>query len=500
MRLPANWARLGTFSLAEGTIFGELVLDGPRTNLHLHDENFFESRAINRGTLTGRLFDLTKVTLIDCLSAGTGSYLNGPYFADVHPHYVVYGGAHLDPKSKCISDLRFEIDDAKALFYDFDAFGTLWDAHALMGQVGDAVVASMRRSLPDATPRPLVTGPDAIITYFAGRRTIVTVPTELGTVCASHNPNSSFGGPEGVAIQNTITVTMTFQEPVAFDDAQSRLHVLLRFFELLIGRRQNLLALTAHTVGEDDQSFPLNVYWSSPPQRNDAHGVSEPHPADVLLSPVDQPGTFVSVLQNWLGRDGSWQDARERFSSCFANQNVYDVDRLIGAANMFDILPASAVPPDVDMPDDVMEANRKCREIWKPLPASPERDSVLGALGRVGKSTLKRRIRHRAGPILNAAGDWFPDLLMVLDDAVDCRNHYVHGSPALCDYAKHFFDTVVFLTKSLEFVFGASDLVEAGWDLSAWGRRATSLSHPFSDYRNGYRDRLAALRKVCGNA
>jgi hypothetical protein len=69
---------------------------------------------------------------------------------------------------------------------------------------------------------------------------------------------------------------------------------------------------------------------------------------------------------------------------------------------------------------------------------------------------------------LTEAGEWsFPDSYLVLDEAVNCRNHYVHGSRAKIDDQEHFFETVPFFTDTLEFVFAASDLIEAGWNITS---------------------------------
>jgi hypothetical protein len=112
--------------------------------------------------------------------------------------------------------------------------------------------------------------------------------------------------------------------------------------------------------------------------------------------------------------------------------------------------------------------------IFRALDNSPERDSVLNALGRVGEPVLKHKIRHRSKGILAKVGDHLPDLQFVTDHAVECRNHYAHGSPRLDYYYNNFFDVVTFFTNSLEFVFAASDLIDAGWDIVAWYSTPTS--------------------------
>ena len=166
---------------------------------------------------------------------------------------------------------------------------------------------------------------------------------------------------------------------------------------------------------------------------------------------------------------------------------------------MFDILPASAVPADVTLPPELLDARVRGRELFRALPDTPERNSVLNALGRIGKSNLKGKIRHRAEPILHALGDRFEDLLSVVDEAVDCRNHYVHGNSPSYDYASNFFETVAFFTDTLEFVFGASDLMQSGWDIRAWSLRGTSRSHCFGAYCDSYKERLAKLQALRGN-
>jgi hypothetical protein len=183
-------------------------------------------------------------------------------------------------------------------------------------------------------------------------------------------------------------------------------------------------------------------------------------------------------------------------------QREYSIDRLISAANMFDILPSSAVPSTVCLSDEVKKAKAACRKIFKALPKTmPERESVLDALGRVGKANLKQKIRHRARLICEVIGDRFPDLSWVTDEAVNCRDRYVHGGKSSFNYNEHF-SSVVFLTKTLEFVFVASDLIEAGWDAKAWSERPTVGSHYLSRYGVDYAaelQALKALKRPCGD-
>ncbi len=106
--------------------------------------------------------------------------------------------------------------------------------------------------------------------------------------------------------------------------------------------------------------------------------------------------------------------------------------------------------------------------MFKKLPVSAQRDSVLGALGRMKKSALKQKINHRAELLLTNSLSQYSRMNEVIDLAIDCRNYFVHGGEPKIDYTKHFFATVPFLTNTLEFVFATSDLIEAGWDVAEW--------------------------------
>lgn len=208
-----------------------------------------------------------------------------------------------------------------------------------------------------------------------------------------------------------------------------------------------------------------------------------------------KPDEFTTVLKGWLERNDPWRNARIRFSTAFAYQNRYGIDRIVGGANMFDILPFSACPEAVTLPSDLERAKSEACKAFRALPSSLERDSILNALGRMGSATLKRKVRGRAQLITNIVNDRFPELEMVVDQAVDCRNYYVHGSIKRFDYGKNF-NQVQFLTDTLEFVFAASDFVESGWDIAAWTKEGSTCSHPFGEYRVNYSYELSELKKV----
>ena len=258
------------------------------------------------------------------------------------------------------------------------------------------------------------------------------------------------------------------------------------------GRPQNLVELWISKKVDQKRTADLRVYWSHYPKYERLEDGQNPHPFDVLIKPVQDPEMFSCILTKWLNREWlvqakNWYSARVRFFKNFEKQDYYDIDRLIGAANMFDILPDEAISDTVELSEDLKAAREKCRQIFKRLPRSPERDSVLSALGRIGKSTLKKKVRHRAQFLIDKVGDRIPDFFTITDEAVDCRNYYVHGSPpsSRIDY-NQYPSPLHFLTNTLEFVFAASDLVEAGWDIKKWCESQSRTNHPFGHYLYTY--------------
>jgi hypothetical protein len=91
-------------------------------------------------------------------------------------------------------------------------------------------------------------------------------------------------------------------------------------------------------------------------------------------------------------------------------------------------------------------------------------------------------------------------LEIVLRQAVDARNHYVHGSSVKPKKLQFYQDELPFHVGALEFVFATTDLIEAGWDYARWASHGSSMTHPLGDFRvnydlraNSYMDRLSQL-------
>lgn len=482
-----DFRKSGIFKLSSGIeVTGELSLKAGATSLDLYSSTFFDTHQSE--DIAGTLHDRSKVSLIGCITvSGPGSGGRGEeqyHFSSVFPHFVLLGDEHITSTDRKIAEVSFAVDDAPSIFYDFDAFGNVINARPHMERIVEAEKEG---------GRTIEIGEHPHIFYFTGKYDIFSIDTVLGKISATHGISYTSPGPEGIHVRNTIRVNIAFPDEKTVDEAIGSVLDTLRFLEVIAGRPQNIVELALRLASAADEPRNLAAYWCLPPRREKGDESRKPHPADLPLQAGRYPKTFAAVQARWLERHDKWRNARARYATASAHQNRYDTDRLVGAANMFDIMPAAAFPATVTLSLDLEAARDEARAAFKALPSTPERDSVLNALGRIGKPALKRKIRSRVELITSLVGKRFPELELVTDQAVDCRNFYVHGTPGKFDYGTHP-DQATFFTDTLEFVFAAADLIEAGWDIAGWIEEGTTMSHPFGRFRVGYAEGLAALK------
>lgn len=481
---------LGTFELPGGQrAAGELRLRGSRTLLRVHSDNPLP-RVGQGGYVTGVTDRGECVSLVDCHTQGAGqtNFSGGStkHHSEIFPHYVATGRQHMRPNEACVAGVHFTTTDLTSLFYDFDAFSHVVDARPLI----DTVLRERRAT------RPVETGDWPQVFYFTGKTHIVEVDTTHGKVSVRHSPSYNMGGPEGAYIKNRIVVSIEPETPVSFEAAMASMHEVCCFLSLVAGRVQGIECIDVSTTELiDGHPCWLTIHQSFQWAARGSDNVFKPHPSDVPLDPIHSADEFRYVLADWLRRHKIWRVARLRYLSCLRKANKYGPDRLIAAANMFDILPASAGPAEVPLTEEVAKARASCVQILRELSVGVDRNAALSALGRMGKPSLPKKVAHRVSVVESAFGARFPDLQLVAATAVKCRNFYVHGSSGDVDFEK-VEPLVPFLTDALEFVFAASDLLDAGWDYRRWLTTPKGRGHGFSRFRSGYDGSLAELHKA----
>lgn len=490
---------LGNFTLPNGGMApGELRLRKSRTNLRLKLAK--ESPAYpGLATITGLTDDLVKVTCLDCLigwSAGgwkrEGDVHRVYHHYDIFPHYVAVGDRHLDPAARSIEELSFRVDDAELLFPDFGAFGHVFDAESVI----DSVVAASRLSFkPEMGDHPMVA-------FFTGRMELVAVDTDIGRLSVHYRPRWSTGSARGVYIKGGMTVALRPPGAMTFEECLERLVVVRRFLSLLAGRTQGVRDVRLRVGDEKDDNNRLELKFSYPirgEKRLGKNSSNRPHPGDIPLSLASRKREFETVLRDWIKREPGWRQARVRYADCLAKGDRYGTNRLIAAANMFDILPENALPPIGQVEPRLQAAKDAAKAIFRNLPESSDRNSVLDAIGRAGKPSLPKRVAHRTAIVEAQLGHKLPNLQLVAKTAVRLRNYFVHGSSDGLNIDA-LEPLLSFLTDVLELIFAASDLIDAGWDAKAWSEGHYGSGHSFARLRWGYEPELHKLKSALGIA
>jgi ApeA N-terminal domain 1 len=397
--------KAGRFTISSDIeVHGELCLDGEATSLDLYSESSFDRHAII--DVSGSLFGGEKVSLINCVSMSSSIESKGNsshHRASVFPHFAIFGDQHISSTCQIIRRLSFTIDDAATVFYDFDIFGSVVNAKPYLEKVVES-----KEMLGD---RRIDIGEFPHLFYFTGKHEIFEVDTDLGTISATNSLSYASPSTEGIHVENKIRINIGFNVEKTVDEAIRSVLDVARFLGILAGRPQNISDLVFASAGAEDYVHPLDVYWCVPPSRNRSNESSKPHPYDLPLQVAVNPDEFSNVLKLWIERNDQWRDARTRFSTAFSHQSKYTIDRIVGAANMFDILPSNVYPSSIALTDDIAEAKENARKIFRDLPHSLERDSILNALGRLGNLTLKRKVRSRASLISSRPSYRLPKLL-----------------------------------------------------------------------------------------
>ena len=464
---------------------GSLTLAGRETQLLLWSDSPLEIST--DATITGVLDNLTKVSLMGCNIRSDGHVGKGDQIRHkclVSPKCVLFGSRHISDNEDVVREISFVLEHAVALFHDSDAYGTIFNDSAATAMVAKFDNSESSIEIEDRS----------WISYYTGKKTVFTSDTAIGGVSANHTPVFTIGRDHDHGLEKATELSIKFDEPLPVIESLHRMGRVLQFFDLVVGYAQNVSSISVHT-GFDDPSHSFELYVTGYAGRHSTREESgRILRTTVLIHPVDDSTEFANVLRAWLDRDVEWRTARIRLAHDWGKR-YYDYNRIIAAANVFELLPDDVYGERPSLSSDFCAAVEASRKIFRSLLPSEERDSMLGDLGRVGGRKLKQKIKLRAKNIRDSIDQVLPDLGTVIDEAVNLRNYYVHGTPPRIRIDQRL-QLVHFLTNSLEFIFFASDFIDAGWNIVDWCNKAKPIGHPFHDYLVHYQEDLKTLKSA----
>ena len=478
------------FTIDEKQFLGELVLDGRETKLHLSSRTQIPYNPESH-TLFGESLDHHKLSLYECVGyepVPEGIYPNPVFKREVFPHFALIGSRHFAWGEQAFTSVSFKADDLGLLFSRRGTFGSAWIDPQKLAEVLDTTLTARNAEL----------GGSPAIFYFTGRRSSDPINLQIGTFSTEIIFTGNVSNITGISCPAETIATLTYEAPKTLDEIIDDITSILDFVATITGRHQGVRDITS--VATHDSSSPMvdkiSVHWSLAPRSVES---SPSNHRDLPITPDISEEDFNKVFSNWIRRHDDWVTARSRILRWQKHGHIYDENRLIAAANAFDILPDSTYPEVGKLSEETALKKDRCKEIIMELEHGNERNQILGTLNFWG-SKLLDKLLHKSKIVKVSFNQHFQDLDEVLKIALKARNFYVHGN----DYGhKHYDHLTAFLTDTLEFVFVASDLIECGWNASQWSERKPSFGHPMARFFYSYNSEVirfnAAKKEAADN-
>lgn len=493
----------GIFLTKDREFTGILRISGGESVLKLIGKAFWKKPDGEYIDIHGILIDGQKASLLNCIPTGNSRYRfdeNSQFESSYFPNYVVVGEEYIRSSEPVIRSIRYHFGNINHLLTGYKTFQSLHPSPNEVRQILETNHKKNEKIAEDFGWEKQAFEPEISenphLLYFSGLWEIISFGFDLGTISLKNRTTHNLGSSKGIGISNEVTVDIDFTEPKTLESALFSLRKLHGLLELSLGHRQRYDWIELDLIYESKkttQELPqrARLYWSLCNSRVKDDSIIEHH--DVLFSIDQQPEEFSKIAEGWMNSHESMGDPRDRFATAFFSS--YDINRIVGAANMFDLLPDSHVPKKKEVDSQLKEAISQCRSIFKNLPESFARQSVLDAMGRIGKASLREKIYHQADKVMVATGNIFPNLYLPCQHAVVARNHYVHGSPRSFNYQLHFTE-FAFIIDTLEFVFAAADLIDLGWDVKRWIEKGSTMHHSFDAYRLNYSFNIHRLQEL----
>ena len=365
---------------------GTLSLEGHDTRLYVWGDCPMEMPS--GGTISGTLDDLTKVSLIDCVVVGHSDISRQEdkrFTYNVLPRFIVMGDRHFSREDRLVEEVFFSLRDSP-LFNDRDAFGTSYfNDPDLMRRI---VQSDGRSNSPEI-------GELNWIIYYTGKVNIFNADTSLGQISARHASSWSAGISVDQVPTSDVLIGIKTGDLVTIIEAVRRIDRVLQFLDAIVGRSQSIDEIHVY-VGDCPHERGADVYDAMQPSYRLSHRAGEASPLDILIDPVREPQAFGDTLSAWIEKDTKWSAARYRLARAWSGSG-YDYDRIVAAANVFDLLPREEYRDSVSVSPDLRNAADEARSLFKRLPASVPSRKCTSKVSRLSQESIAPSPSTRTG-------------------------------------------------------------------------------------------------------
>ena len=299
----------------------------------------------------------------------------------------------------------------------------------------------------------------AMVSYFTGDYdALPETETVLGKIHASRTIHTTI---YGLDTKDVPYIEIDFDDsPTTLEDAWEKMRKVRQFFAWMMGYVPHWRDVHVFTAKKGENEYRIDNDGSVDSGHKvfgSKEGRDAPESAmhyGTLIDASRNPDHFMEVMKNWLARNEHRRrsSANARFFGSLNGSQVLE-NRIVSAGNTFDLLPSE------DKPE---------------LP--PKRSRIY----------LKEIVRDRLEVVLKHFGeDRLGGICETANLSVKCRNHYTHGpkenDKSNVDFSN--FDVVHYLACTLEFIYGASELLICGWDETTATRNEW---HPIGGYVKMY--------------
>ncbi|PSV25670.1 HEPN domain-containing protein [Photobacterium kishitanii] len=489
----------GEFYIGDDRYQGELHFNGLQTKLELWSDSFITEPTedvdfIIKGITYG---EMKVVTLIDTIMINKGSCnlrksdeSISRYFIIFHPRIVVIGTDEYTIEHRI---KRFNISTYN--------LGEVFKDHKMVNYINTPKAKSINKLIADDNKRAKdmfgftfsdnnnydeLRNPSVYI--YNGNKEILSTETDIGHLSVyNFNSKSSFGS-KGFYIDISTQFEFNLTNNLSINEVVSESWKLLDFIKIISGKDDYISEFDFYT-GDGENDY-YEVYVST-----EYNNINNDHKNfDSLINSRMDTKYLSEILKTWLISSHEWKYARSQMAKSYSC-DFYDIDRLIRSANIFDLIPCkNKSDSKIKLNSELNKAKEDAKAIFKSLPNSIERESMLNAIGRIGTKTLKHKINDRIDIIEKNSNININNIRFVSGHSVDCRNYFVHGSLKRFDYYEH--DHLVrFFTDTLEFIFVVSDLIECGWNINDWISLGL-YNHKVSNYLYAYEHYEKNLKKT----
>lgn len=452
----------GHLKLKKGDLFDSNVVS-------IADDEFVH--IAEGGSLHG-VSETGRVSVLDCIRGGMLGMTRGDDFeihhGDISFRYALFGMRHIAMDELCIRGIQFTLEGTETSVFMHDKlerFGHLHDPD-------EAVLEAIDRTRPEYLKGEFVKG-QAMVSYFTGNWDFLPrFETVLGAVHVTRSMQVELFGR---SMKDAPRITINFDDdPTTLEGAWDKMREIRQFFAWMMGYMPKWKDVLVFTSRADENGFRRNSdgnleVFGPNEWRDLPSGARE---CGTLIDASSHPDHFMGVMQRWLERNGNpkRRSANARFSGCLpgTNDRVLE-DGIVSAANTFELLPDEDKPKAEPLPGDVLHVlSDASKRVKRCMTQGTQRDDILRALGLIRRNKrLRHIVDHRAERVLDHFGrNRLKQLNRIIGLAVKCRNYYTHGPGVQelgdVDYAD--VEAVFFFTKTLEFIYGSSELLLCKWN------------------------------------